>query len=686
MSLLRQNLSLHPWQEDRDGRPQWVLYDAVADSHFYINEASFALLRKVRDLSEQQAQNLLSSKAEGDPAEEVLQKFLVELYRARLLTIQPPEDDASTGSPLIKLAKTYISFRVPLFSPDTLLERLLPILGALLTRRFIWLSAIVFVFGFIIALQEPQRLQTQFRSLASFQSLTTFLLALIVSKVVHEFAHGLAAKKMGARVPLFGVLFIVLYPMPYTQTSETWKFRTHANRLTVAAAGIIGELILSAWAIMIWNFLPMGPAADFLFTLSTVTILTSLLINASPFMRFDGYFILCDLLGMPNLHARAAQAGKWLLRRAVLGVEVEFPDGASTPRARRMALAYFAYATWIYRFLVFLGIALLVYHFFIKFIGVLLFVIEIAYFIVAPIARELSTWWKLRASARVGRAQIGVFLTTTILILLCFIPFRNAEYFSGYLQQGEARQIYLTEPAQLVASATSGEVIPGQSVIFDFDSPFLQFELSQSESRLRHQLVLLAARSFGGIQSDVGRASDISGAASAHAAARERIDGLDIMSDGASGYLEVVSDLSPGQFGSLGEHLATITDGDQWVVTVDLPASFVADGELLSAGKMFVWSHPQQSYALSVSSINVSPSRTVTLEQLPREVLLPVGPGSDGAVEYTSPALTAYLVVENPDTSLSSGHVFVLLKGARRTVAGTIFRRAVDIIVAEFDY
>lgn len=686
MSLLRQNLTLHSWQEDRDGRRQWVLYDPVANSHFYINETTYALLRKVRDLSEQHARKILSSRVDGNPDQEILQNFLMELYRARLLSIQPPEEKVAYGSPLIKLAKTYISFRVPLFSPDALLERLLPILGAMLSKRFIWLSSIIFAIGVIIALQEPERLQAQFRSLASFQSVGSFLLALIVSKVTHEFAHGLTAKKLGARVPLFGVMFIVLYPMPYTQTSETWKFRTHANRLKVAAAGIVGELILSAWAIMIWNFLPIGPAADFLFILATVTILTSLLINASPFMRFDGYFILCDILGMPNLHARAAQAGKWLLRRTVLGLEAEFPEGASTPRATRIALAYFAYATWIYRFLVFLGIAMLVYHFFIKFIGVILFTIEISYFILVPIARELSIWWKIKGSARVGRTQIGVFITTALLLLLCFIPFRTAQYFSGYLQRGEARHIYLAEPAKLVASPTSGEVMPGQSVIFDFDSPILKFELSQTENRLRHELVLLAARSLGSHQSEVGRASDISGAASAYSAAQARIDDLDISFDGESGHLELVSELSPGQFGAHGEHLATITKGDEWIVTVDIPATFLNDAELLSDGKMFLWSHPQNSYALLTSSINILPSRKVTLEQLPENILLPLALGENGMIEYATPTLTVYFKLENPDKDLTAGHVFVLLKGAKSSFAGNIFRRISDIFVAEFDY
>jgi putative peptide zinc metalloprotease protein len=223
--------------------------------------------------------------------------------------------------------------------------------------------------------------------------LLNYAITLVGVKLLHEFGHGLVAKRHGCRVPTMGLAFMVLWPMPYTDTNEAWKLADHWQRLQIAAAGVATELIVAVWATLAWGLLPDGDLRSAAFLLATTTWVSTLLVNCSPFMRFDGYFVLSDFLEMPNLHARAFALARWRLREALFSLGAEPPEPFTPWRAR--ALQLFAYAVWVYRLVLFLGIAALVYSFFIKLVGILLFAVEILWFVLMPIAAELKVWRQL---------------------------------------------------------------------------------------------------------------------------------------------------------------------------------------------------------------------------------------------------------------------------------------------------
>jgi putative peptide zinc metalloprotease protein len=136
--------------------------------------------------------------------------------------------------------------------------------------------------------------------------------------------------------------------------------------------------------------------------LATTTWVSTVLINASPFMRFDGYFLLSDYLQMPNLHSRAFALARWDARAAVCA-------GRGPPErllTRQRMLIAFAWATWIYRLVLFLGIAALVYHFFIKAVGILLFAVEIVWFVAKPVWSEVKAWRERKAQIAHSRRAL----------------------------------------------------------------------------------------------------------------------------------------------------------------------------------------------------------------------------------------------------------------------------------------
>ena len=118
-----------------------------------------------------------------------------------------------------------------------------------------------------------------------------------------------------------GVAFLVLWPMFYTDTNESWKLQSRRHRLNIASAGVIVELAIAAIATLLWSFLPPGNLREAIFVIATTTWISSVIINASPFMRFDGYYLLSDLWRMPNLHERSFTLARWWLRKKLFDLD-----------------------------------------------------------------------------------------------------------------------------------------------------------------------------------------------------------------------------------------------------------------------------------------------------------------------------------------------------------------------------
>ena len=221
--------------------------------------------------------------------------------------------------------------------------------------------------GIILVLQQWDVFTSAVVESFSTEGLFSFALALIVAKTLHELGHALVATRLGLRVGHMGIAFVVMWPMLYTDTGESWKLSRSRQRLAIASAGIVTELSLAGLSTLGWALCDPGALRNALLYLATTSWLLSLALNASPFMRFDGYFILSDLLDFPNLHERASALARVTLRRNLLGLQEDWPE--TFPTGQRRLLVTFAIVTWIYRLVLFLGIALAVYLFFFKVAG-----------------------------------------------------------------------------------------------------------------------------------------------------------------------------------------------------------------------------------------------------------------------------------------------------------------------------
>ncbi len=178
------------------------------------------------------------------------------------------------------------------------------------------------------------------------------LLAWILLKAVHEFYHGLVCKKYGGYVPRCGLVLILFSPVAFVDVTSSWRFRSKWQRIFTAAAGMYVELFLASLAALTWAWMESGLGSQFCHNLVTMASVSTLLFNGNFLMRFDGYYVVSDLLGFQNLYGAGQQYLHYFRRRYLLGLAADPPSGS----ARKLVLIrVYAWATLVWRCLFYVG-------------------------------------------------------------------------------------------------------------------------------------------------------------------------------------------------------------------------------------------------------------------------------------------------------------------------------------------
>jgi putative peptide zinc metalloprotease protein len=284
-----------------------------------------------------------------------------------------------------------------------------------------------------------------------------------------------------------------------------------------------------------------------------------LLINLSPCMRFDGYFLLMDALDMPNLHARAFATARWWLREVLFDLREAQPE-AFSPRATRWLVA-FAFAVWAYRLALFLGIAALVYHFFIKVVGVGLFAVEMGFFVIMPFAMEFREWRRRGAVLRRRRRTLFSLAGATLLLLVAVLPWHAHITAPALLKAPSTAGLYAVSGARLVrVLAHQGQAVTAGQPLILLESP----DLRDAQAKVAARLVSLRyEREAAGFDTDFRERTGVLREEQASALAEQ--DGIAAetqrltMAAPFDGVVtDVLPDLHPGDWVSPHDRLATV--------------------------------------------------------------------------------------------------------------------------------
>ncbi len=504
---LRKNLQFLRGAPSPEGVPTWTIVDPVRNKYFQIEWQVYQLLERWSAGTIESLVKVITRDTTSRLRVEDVEDFVRFLY-ANNLTEQSAsgqtkdyvEQQAARQEAWWQwLLHHYLFIKIPLLRPDVWLRMTLPLVAPFYTVAAAWLFTALACAGLFLVSRQWETFLSTFLYFFNWRGAVMYGAVLCAVKAVHELGHAYTATRYGCRVSTIGVAFMVMMPVLYSDVSDAYRLTDKRKRLAVAAAGVVAELGLAAVATVLWAFLPDGTFRSLAFIVATSSWIMSLSVNLNPLMRFDGYYLLADGLGIPNLQDRAFAFGQWRLR------EWLFAPGAAPPEvvgaSRRHSLVTYAWAVWCYRIVLFTGIAIMVYHYFFKLLGIALFLVEMVFFIGLPIWRELEVWWSRRAVfASTRRFALTMAIVAIGVMLLC-IPWEGRISVPAVLQSANYATVYPPAPGRIVSvRAALGQVVQEGDPLLVMETP----ELAKAARAAGIQVEQLALR----IQRQAGNADD----------------------------------------------------------------------------------------------------------------------------------------------------------------------------------
>lgn len=252
-----------------------------------------------------------------------------------------------------------VAIRIPLFNPDGWLTRIYAGLRVIAGWPVLVVWLLVCGIGAMTFTMEAGNFWRHQVQSISGNDFLWLAISWLVLKVFHEAAHGLMCKHYGGRAPGFGVLMLLLVPLPYLDVSSSWRFPAKAQRILTAAAGMMAEAFIASIAIFVWANSSPGPLQYQMGNLFLAATVNTLLFNANPLMKFDGYYILVDWLEIPNLYTRGRSFVKSWAKWMFFGVPFDTDTEPSLAKARIVATYGASAMLWLVLICVSLGTAAL---------------------------------------------------------------------------------------------------------------------------------------------------------------------------------------------------------------------------------------------------------------------------------------------------------------------------------------
>lgn len=525
-------IKLYETGTDSNGSPIWRIYNPVAHKYYQLSWAEFECLTRFQDCeTAQDLKEKINKETTLIIEDQDVVNLITFLNKNGLLSSK----DSFSGSyeaprkqPLWKkMLHHYLFFTIPLFKPEGFLRSTYNFVRPILSKGFFRFSMIILFIGLLMTIGRIDEFLHTFFMFFSLEGAITIFVTFFFIKILHEFGHAYTAHQYGVRVPHMGVAFMVMYPVLYTETSGAWQIKSKDQRMHIGLAGIRTELILAAYALILWHFLPPGMLQSLCFSIVAISLIGSLLINLNPTMRFDGYFVLSDYMGIENMHARGFAAARWWLRKKLFGLQDDIPEDNEK---HMKFLIVFGFATLLYRFTLFLGIALLVYHLFFKPLGLILMIIELLWFIFIPLFSELKIWWERRGeiiSHKKGRITLGLCL---VFIIVFILPSSNTTTLPAILHSETTRALYPPAPSIITdIHVTNGQSINEGRPILTLTSPALEKELALEKTNL--ESLLAERKSFQSAPDKSTAKERLSSIDTEISAAKEQIQSLEARMD-----------------------------------------------------------------------------------------------------------------------------------------------------------
>ena len=427
---LRRHAHIH--RHHYRGELWYVLQDLASGRYYRFTPNAYQVIGlmdgrlTVQDLWEKAAERF----EDEAPTQGEMVNLLGQLHAADVLLCDVPPDTAELFRRLSKQERSWwktnlrspLSLRFPLFKPEKFLARTAYLVRPLFSTygALLWL-AVVGAALVLAGLNWQDLTEGVMDRVLSGQNLVLLVLVFPFIKALHELGHGYAIKILGGQVPEMGIMLLVFMPVPYVDASSSLAFREKWQRVLVGAGGMLVELFVASLAVFIWLFLSPGFLRSICFNVIFVASVSTILFNGNPLLRYDGYYILSDLLGILNLGQRGTNYLGYLFKRYAFGLKEEPPYVGP---GERFWFIFYTIAAFVYRiFLYFAIISFIAAKFF--FIGILMAIWSIVGLAVVPAVKKIHyvmTSPALREKR--GRAVAVTWgLILGVLVLLFLMPF-----------------------------------------------------------------------------------------------------------------------------------------------------------------------------------------------------------------------------------------------------------------------
>lgn len=565
------------------GMPFHVLRDLTNDNAQRLNKAAYAFVGRCdgRATVQQIWDALLAAQPEEAMSQTEVIDLLAALHGRGLMQFDvTPDVEALFHAQDRRRRKRRLggvnpmAFRLPLGDPSRLLAPLRPLAPRIFSPTGFVLWALAILAALVAAAMHSDQLMLDAQKLLfSPGYLLLAWLSYPFIKAVHEAAHALALMRYGGQVRTAGITLIVLNPVPFVDASAADSLRSRYQRALVSAAGIMAELLMAALALAVWLTVQPGFVRDMAAIVVLTAGMSTLLTNGNPLLRYDGYFVLCDLLDLRNLATRSGRYWAEGLGRRLFGVQPHTP--VEPMSGERFWLRVYAPASWVYRLALTLVVSLWIGSFSALlglFIGAMMLVANI----LLPAYRMLQTVrGSMDEASNRGQIRVRMALVALVLIgLLGWLPVPFTSVAQGVVWLPEQAQIRAeTEGFVQHLAATDGQRVRKDDLIALLDDA----PLAARRASLSADLAEIDVRLYHAITTAPEQAPDLREKLAYSQAELARVDEK-LAQREVRAQADGVLVLPPaqqlvGQFKKRGEAIGYLLTGGPRVVRVALPQS-----------------------------------------------------------------------------------------------------------------
>jgi putative peptide zinc metalloprotease protein len=681
------------------GKRWFVMQDSTGGRYHRLSPGAYTLVSRMDGIATVQDLWDEACRVGGDaiPTQDEVVELLMQLHSNDLLHCDVTPDTAELFERYSKRKKQKwqqwitqpMSLRIPLINPDAFLTQWMHRLVWLFTRTglILWLGVVVP--ALLLAGQNWKELTLNLSDhVLSASNLLVLTLVFPVVKAIHELGHGFATKMWGGSVHEMGLMFLLFAPVPYVDASASSAFRSKYHRAVVGAAGMMAEIFLAAIAMYVWVLVEPGVVRAVAFNVMLIAGVSTVIVNGNPLLRYDGYYILSDLIEIPNLGQRGQRYLTYLSDRYLFGAkELKSPDETL---AEKRWLAGYTIAAWFYRIFVTVSIIL--------FVGGEFFIFGVIMAIVAAFGLFVMPVWKAVKHVRESPAlhrhrakaiKLSATVVAAVLLFGFFVPLPLRTQTEGV--------VWLPDQALLRAGVNGfftrwlvepGTLVHKGAALLVMEDPSLASELEVAKAKVAEAQARYDVEHFTNpVQAEV-LLQQLEYEKKSLERVNERYEHLIVYSE-VDGVLTVQkSQDMPGQYYKKGELLGYLMDRRQLVARVavsqediDLVRTRLKEVELRFAGEV--------NDSFEVTVLREVPS---ALNELPTAALSPNGGGHIPVDPNDSKGLKTldrvfYVDLDLPDAVTPNsfgGRVYVRFDHLTEPLFGQAYRRLRQLFLSRF--